>query len=112
MVEKTWHFNDRIQKAQEILTGLITNISVIPTSDPLIHSTTVDSSVLEVKNDIIMNSEMVELTYIDDKEITDGDFLHEEGDPMSDISDKPEIKKKVTRIRNKVGNYYWALKRR
>lgn len=102
MVEKTWHFNNRIQKAQEILAGLIPNISVIASSDTLIHPTTVDASVLDGKNDIIMNAEMVELTYINEKEITDSDFLTEETEPMSDISEKSETKKKVTKMKNKV----------
>lgn len=102
MVEKTWHFNNRIQKAQEILAGIIPNISVIATTEPLIHQTTVDPSVLDGKNDIMINTEMVELTYIDEKEITDSDFLTEETEPLSDISDKLESKKKVGKLKSKV----------
>lgn len=105
MVEKTWHFNNRIQKAQEILAGLIPNISVITTTEPLVHPTTVDASVLDGKNDMIINTEMVELTYIDEKEITDSDFLTEETEPLSDISDKLDSKKKVTKLRSKVRKF-------
>lgn len=109
MVEKTWHFNNRIQKAQEILAGLIQNISVIASTDALVH-TTVDVSVLDDKNNMIINTEMVELTYIDEKQITEGDFLTEETEPMSDMSDKSENKKKTTKLK-KVGEtiskYRW-----
>lgn len=99
MVEKTWHFNNRIQKAQEILAGLIPNISVISSTDALVHPTTVDASVLDGKSDMIINTEMVALTYIDEKEITDGNFLTEETEPMSDMSDKSEHKKKNSKIK-------------
>lgn len=101
MVEKTWHFNNRIQKAQEILAGLIPNISIIATTEPLVHQTTVDPSVLDGKNDIMINTEMVELTYINEKEITDSDFLTEETEPLSDISDKIDSKKKA-KLKSKV----------
>lgn len=111
MVEKTWHFNDRIQKAQEILSGLIPNMGVLSTTESLVHPATVDGSLLDCKSDIILDTEMVELTYIDEKEITVGDFLTEETEPLSDISDKSESKIKVTRIRNKVGKHGSIIKK-
>lgn len=113
MVEKTWHFNNRIQKAQEILAGLIPNISVITTTEPLVHApcpTAVDPNGLDDKNDMIMNTEMVGLTYIDEKEITDADFLAEEPEPVTDISDKLDSKKRLdNKIKTKVMEATFAI---
>lgn len=105
MVEKTWHFNDRIQKAQEILAGLIPNISVIATGEPLAVEHAVDGNVLDGKNEILINTEMVELTYIDGKEIkiAGSEFFNEEMEATSDESDRSEPKRKVNRVKSKVG---------
>lgn len=102
MVEKTWHFNNRIQKAQEILAGLIPTISVI-TTEPLVHTTSVDPTVLDDKNNMIITTEMVGLTYIDEKEIAEADFLTEEPEPLTEIPDKLVSKKRTNgRLKNKV----------
>lgn len=105
MVEKTWHFNNRIQKAQEILSGLIPTISVLTTTEPLVHPAAVDPSVLDDKN-MIITTEMVELTYIDEKEIDDTDFLTEEPETLTEISEKLESKKRINgKLKNKVGKF-------
>ncbi|KAJ8973262.1 hypothetical protein NQ317_017717 [Molorchus minor] len=99
MVEKTWDFNDRIQKAQEVLTDLLNNITAIlnPTDTLETHP------LLETQNVLSTQTEVVDLNYLDTKEVIKCDFnLPEESNDLSDSSEKFEQKRKSLKTKGKV----------
>lgn len=98
MVGKTWEFNDRIQKAQALLTDLVNSSNAILSPEDQIPSQTVlETQILNTQN------EVTELNYIDNKPTVKCDFnVSDAGNELSDSSEKSEHKPKTLRTKNKV----------
>ncbi|XP_018578493.1 zinc finger protein 480-like isoform X2 [Anoplophora glabripennis] len=101
MVGKTWEFNDRIQKAQSLLTDLVNNSSAILfPAEPVQPQTVLDTHLLSTPN------EVPELSYFDSKPLIKCDFNIADADnDLSDTSEKSEHKRKTIRTKNKIRKY-------
>lgn len=111
MVEKTWHFNDRIQKAQEILAELVQTVVMLPPPENTeLETSSVASSILDNKSDVNLQSAVVELSYINEKDIVKCDFLHDDTNDLSDESDKLETKRKPIKSKNRVCSLFKKYK--
>ncbi|XP_056646900.1 gastrula zinc finger protein XlCGF26.1-like isoform X1 [Diorhabda sublineata] len=100
MVEKTWSFNDRIQKAQDILANIlntIQNMVLVPTNSEIDHSVVIHSDI----------GSMVELDYI--SENNKSQFLNEDNLDIFDVTSvksesEPTIKNATGWKKRKVRN--------
>ncbi|KAJ8928838.1 hypothetical protein NQ314_018540, partial [Rhamnusium bicolor] len=96
MVEKTWDFKDRIQKAQAVLTELVNSINAILTPTESLETPSTLHTQTNSQTVVSTHIGVVELDYIDKKDVIKCDFNLSDHD-FSDGSEKAECKSKSLR---------------